>query len=139
MRSEEDLALLRVTAEIHNVRYGRSSVDDPDRFRWESFPPRHMSQAKQATYREIDSFIAKAFSSGAVENRAQLSDMLLQKGVEIARVTRRSMTLRDDAGDEYTFVGGKYHEEFYSGSIAEAHARERQRRSRPTGPSYSPR
>mgnify|MGYP003761341239 CR=1 FL=1 len=78
-----DRILFESWQEMTNLKHGFASPKDPDRKRLISVPGRNLSSENQSIYEQVDSFICRLITEGAVRNRDEIISALHQRGYEV--------------------------------------------------------
>lgn len=98
--------------DITNIKYGFSDPKDPARRQSTSFSKDLPLDKKEAVIL-INSAVEEAVLSGVIRNRKDVVRYLSESGLEVARETRKSISLRDpDGGRNIRLKGAIYERDF---------------------------
>ena len=118
--------------QIKNIEYGFADPDDPARSQSTSLS-KDLPADKKAAVEKINQAVERAVLSGVVKDRTSVVDYLKESGIEIARETPQSISIKDPEGGRNIRLKGAIYErnfEFSRALGAEIKARSGEYQSR---------
>lgn len=118
--------------QIKNIEYGFADPDDPARSQSTSLS-KDLPADKKAAVEMINQAVERAVLSGVVKDRASVVDYLRESGIEVARETKQSISIKDPEGGRNIRLKGAIYErnfEFSRALGAEIKARSGEYQSR---------
>lgn len=118
--------------QIKNIEHGFADPDDPARSQSTSLS-KDLPVDKKAAVEMINQAVERAVLSGVVKDRASVVDYLKESGIEIARETQQSISIKDPEGGRNIRLKGVIYErnfEFSRALGAEIKARSGEYQSR---------
>lgn len=95
--------------QIKNIEHGFADPDDPARSQSTSLS-KDLPADKKAAVEMINQAVERAVLSGVVKDRASVVDYLKESGVEIARETQQSISIKDPEGGRNIRLKGAIYE-----------------------------
>jgi len=95
--------------QIKNIEYGFADPDDPARSQSTSLS-KDLPADKKAAVEVINQAVERALLSGVVKDRASVVDYLKESGIEIARETQQSISIKDPEGGRNIRLKGAIYE-----------------------------
>lgn len=111
-----DRTLFESWQEITNLKHGFSSPKDPDRKRLRSVPGKNLPPENRRIYEQVDSFICRLITEGAVRNRDEIISALHQRGYEVKpSINFIGIRPKQTTGKYIRLKGSKYESGFSIG------------------------
>lgn len=107
-----DKETINAWREIVNDKFSLSNPDEPERkqaFVTAKDLPKTKKEAQQAINKSVENLI----EAGVIQNREELIELLEKNGFEIARKTKKSISIKDpDGGQNIRLTGAVYEQDF---------------------------
>lgn len=103
--------------QIKNIEHGFADPDDPARSQSTSLS-KDLPADKKAAVEMINQAVERAVLSGVVKDRASVVDYLRESGIEVARETKQSISIKDPEGGRNIRLKGAIYEQNFEFSRA---------------------
>lgn len=105
-----DKNLFRFCQSLYNAKHGLTDPDDPNNAQTTTINNR-LPQNKKELKQTLNDYITLQISTGNINNRDDVITALSSLGIEIARTTKKSISIKDPDGGQNIRLAGTYYDE----------------------------